>query len=190
MKGTSKILIGIISIISMLFLVTVGYAPTSETGSTTLNASVIVFVDIAPSTQLVEGIFFGEVDMATVGNPAQNNTNCDGGTCYNITNDPGSNVDIDLYHDLTASLGTGIYVNESASITAADSGFSTNTTVDVDPTYTIIGNTTVNCTSIAGSDNCWIMYYLDVASGASGGTKSTTYEYCGVEEGQGSGTCT
>lgn len=189
MKGSSKILIGIGSILlSMLFLVTVGYAPISETGNTTLNASVNVFVDIIPSTQMDEGIFFGDVDPGTVGNPAQNNTNCDSGTCYNITVDSGSNVDLDFYHDLTSVLYATMYVNESASITDHQTGFSTNTTVST--SYSIIGNTTLNCTDISASGSCWIMYYLDIDAGTAGGAKSTTYEYCGVQNGQGSGTCT
>jgi len=179
---------GLASLLTFVLFTTSVYAPTSETGNTTLNASVVVFVDIIPSTQLDTGIFFGAVDSNTIGNPAQNNTNCAAGTCYNISVDSGSNVNIDFYHDLTAVLAATMYVNESASTTSNTAGFTTNTTVAT--SYSIIGNTTVNCTAITASNNCWIKYYLDVASGTSGGAKTTTYEYCGVETGQGSGDCT
>lgn len=165
-----------------------GYAATSETGTTSIEANVNVFVDIVPSSGLASGINFGNVDPNTIGNPAENNTDCGGGTCYNISVDAASNVDVDFFHDLQGSLGAGLDVNETASTTAADSGFSTNTTITT--SYTIVGNTTDNCTVISGGSTCWVKYYLDVAAGTTGGAKSNTYEYCGVQTGEGSGACT
>jgi len=181
--------IGLASLLTLMLLASIAIAPTSETGSTTLNASVNVYVDISSSTQLDEGIFFGDVDPGSIGNPAQNNSNCDGGTCYNLTVDAASNVNLDFYNNLTASLGSGLYVNESSSTTAADSGFSSNTTVD-ETAWSIMGNATINCTDVASAENCWTMYYLDVDSGTTGGVKSTTYTYCAVEKDQGSEDCT
>lgn len=176
-----------ITVLSIAMTATTVIAPTFETGNTTLNASVNVFVDIIPSTQLNTGIFFDAVDPNTLGNPAQNNTNCASGTCYNVTVDSGSNVNIDFYNALSANI-TGLTVNESSSITSSSTVFSTNTTI-ID-SYSIIGNTTVNCTNVTGSGNCWSKYYLDVAASTTGGTKSTTYKYCGVQNGQASTSCT
>jgi len=173
--------IGLASLLALMFLASGIYAATYEVGTTTLNASVNVFVEIVPSTQLDEGIFFGSVDKDTIGNPAQNNSNCDSGTCYNVTVDSASNVNIDFYNDVTATLAATMYINETSSTTDSQTGFSTNTTVDT--SYSIMGNTSVNCTDVVANGNCWSKYYLDVASGTSGGIKSTTYQYCGVETG-------
>ena len=164
------------------------YAATTETGTTSIDATVNVFVDIIPSSGLAAGIDFGNVDPNTIGNAAYNNTDCNSGTCYNISVDSASNVDVDFYHDLQGTLGAGLYVNESASVTNETTSFSTNTTVTT--SYTIIGNSTLNCTAISGGDSCWVAYFLDVDSGTAGGAKSNTYEYCGVEDGEGSGSCT
>ena len=184
----SKWLLLISGIFSLLLLSGVALAPTEETVQTELNATVNVYIDIVPSTALYPyGIQFGNVDPGTTGNPAMNNSNSPtGGTGYNISVDPTTNVNVDFGNALSSAI-SGFTVYESSSVTNETYGFSTNTTITT--SYTVVGNSTLNCTNVAPSSGCWMKYFLDVAGGTSAGVKSTTYKICGVQNGAGYGAC-
>jgi len=175
-----------ILILATLFLSSIVFlklatAPTEETVSTELNATVNVYIDIVPTNALYPyGIRFGDVDPGTSNNPAENNSDSPtGGTQYNISVDPTSNVNVKFGNSLSATI-SGLTVKEQSSITNETHGFTTSYQT-VDTTYDIVGNTTVNCTNIAPSNMCWMKYFLDVASATAAGLKTTTYKICGVQ---------
>jgi len=181
------------AILMFLLLSTLVFAPSGNdyaSGSTFLNATITQFVSITPSTALTENILFDTVYPASSGNPARNNSEgAGGGTQYNLTVDSSTTGSINFWNKIAALTCTGgnCYVNESASTTDETTGWSSNTTVGT--SISIMGNSTVNCTSVAADGNCWIRYYLDVSTGVTSGNYSTTYTYCGNST-AGSAECT
>jgi len=160
----------------------------SEIFSFTTEAA--VFIDIFPSSDLDDGIQFGNVDPGTNDNIATRNSACNSGTCYNITIDSATTVNVDLYHKTIGNLGTIAIENvtHQANITANNGdNLIASGSISLTTSYIIIG--TNICQNLGDSDNCWIKYWLDVPSAQSSGDLETTYYYCGVENGQGSGEC-
>jgi len=188
MSFDSKWLLVSSAIFSLILLSSIAFAPTEETIQTTLNATVNVYIDIVPSYAIYPyGIQFGNVDPGTSDNPALNNTGGPGGgTKYNVSVDPTTNVNVDFGNALSATI-SGLTVKEESSVTNATHGFSTKTTVTT--SYTVLGNSTLNCTNVAPGSGCWIKYYLDVSAGTAPGVKQTTYKICGVQTGAGYGAC-
>jgi hypothetical protein len=168
--------------------------------STTFEVS--VWVSITPSQAILGGVMFGAVDPNTNDNPALNDTTGDGGgTDYNITIDTSSNVNVDLYHRATGNLvysGNSIGINNVSH--AANTTSNTGNNLDdyteagdldsiaMSTSYAIIGGSGV-CSNLQSSNNCWMTYWLDVPSGQVPGDYDTDYEYCGVQNGQGSAQC-
>ena len=150
------------------------------TGSTPINVTVQQWISVTPSSAITWGIRFGTINASSTGNEALNDTTGPGGgTDYNFTVDSASTSNVDFYHKLNETF-SNMWVNESASVTNATHGFSTNT--EVDATYSIIGDASTNCSNIAANNNCWIKYYMDVGT-VSSGTYERTYEYCAVYHG-------
>ena len=153
-----------------------------------ITTSAANIVEITLSQTLSNGIIFGYVVPDTIGNPARNNTSGPTGeTEYNVTVGAGSTNNIDFYVKLNETFESGIYVNESSSTSSATAGFSTNTTVDA--SWSILGNTTSNCTNIVVNGNCWMRLYFDVVSGVSSGYKQRNYTICGVITGNNPSIC-
>jgi hypothetical protein len=98
-----------------------------------------------------------------------------------VTVGSSSTDNIDFYVKLNETFELGIYVNETSSTTSNSSGFSTNTTVDA--TWSILGNSTSNCTNIAVGNNCWMRLYFDVGTNVPSGYKQRDYRICGVVTG-------
>jgi hypothetical protein len=142
-------------------------------------------VEITLSQALLNGIMFDTVTSNTIGNPARNNSN-GGATKYNVTVGSSSTQNLDLYVKLNETFESGIYINESSSTTSASSGFTTNTTVD--STWSILGNSTSNCTNIAIGNNCWMRLYFDVGNVPSG-YKQRNFTICGVVTGSNPNIC-
>lgn len=134
-----------------------------------------IIIAITPSTALTQGILFNILSSNTIGNPAINNSI----GYYNITIDPSSTVSVDIYTNLSSVFDSGIYVNESSSTTSETSTFSTNTTIT--GSWTILGNSTYNCTALNDNANCWIRFFMDVALGVSSGNKNRTFSYCAIQ---------
>jgi len=176
------LILSIASLLALAMSFSSVIAPTSETGTTSMNITVNVFIDITPSTGLTQGIIFDTSDPNTIV-AARNNTNCaSSGTCYNVTIDSATNSNIDLFDKINATF-TAITVNVSASVTSSSASFAANQTLTngyVSPT---------GCTNIAAAANCWLRYFADIGAAASG-TQTRTYSYCGVQTGAGSGACT
>jgi len=155
------------------------YYNASEYNQVNTTISVENFVEILLSQTLLEGIIFGEITPNTIGNPARNNTSGQNGdTTYNVTVGTSSTQNLDFYVKLNESFESGIYINESSSTTSANSGFSTNTTVDT--SWAILGNLTSNCTNIAVNGNCWMRLYFDVDFDVPSGYKNRNYTICGI----------
>lgn len=153
--------------------------------NTTVSLSNIV--EITTSQALSKGIIFGDITPNTKGNPARNNTSGpSSGTEYNLTVGSSSTNNLDFYVKLNETFETGIYINESSSSTSASSIFSTNTTVDA--SWSILGNTTSNCTNIVVGGNCWMRLYFDVSNVPSG-YKQRNYSICGVVTGSNPSIC-
>jgi hypothetical protein len=146
-----------------------------------------VVVEVILSQALSDGIMFDDVEAGSTGNPARNDTTgANGGTDYNLTVGSASNVNIDFYNKVTG-IEAGMFVNESSSITSESTGFSTNTSVT--GTWTVLGDSSVNCTDVAVGNNCWIRFYLDVNSSVLSGYKEWNWTYCAVETGQDPSLC-
>ncbi len=171
----------------------------------TFTVGTAEFVSINVSDAINWGIRFGEIEQNTNDNAALNDTNGpDGGTAYNITIDTSSTVNVDLYHDTSDDLKFGGNTILIANVSHAANN-TTNTganlflyqnpddldSIALSKTYAIIGNNTTvfGCQDMAPGSNCWITYWLDVALGITAGNYNTTYEYCGVKIGIGSGQC-
>lgn len=153
------------------------------------------FISISVSQAILDGIMFETIDPDTDDNEAVNNSNGpDGGTAYNITIDPSTTVNVDLYHDTTGDLESGSYVilignvthNANTTSNAGENLISSGS-VALDAAYSTIGNTV--CQSLGAGSDCWIRYWLDVPSNQPPGDYTTTYEYCAVETGIGSAQC-
>jgi len=149
-----------------------------------------VYIDIVPSYAIYPyGIQFGNVDPGTSDNPALNNTQYPG-TAYNITVDPTTNVNVDLYHRLGGYIGDIAPGNltHQANATSNDGANLVPTgSIALSASYTIIGGTV--CQNLTPGDNCWIRYWLDVPVGNSPGVKQTTYYICGVKNGANTTNC-
>jgi hypothetical protein len=153
--------------------------------NTTISLSNII--EITLSQALIKGIMFGDITPNTIGNPARNNTSGPSSeTEYNITVGTSSTNNIDFYVKLNQTFETGIYINETSSTTSSSSGFSTNTTID--DSWSILGNSTHNCTNIVKGNNCWMRLYFDVGSVPSG-YKQRNYTICGVVTGNNPSIC-
>jgi hypothetical protein len=153
----------------------------SNTASNSTTFTVNRYISIILSQALTQGVMFGEIIANTVGNPALNNSaDPYGGTQYNITLSSVSNENADFYSRLNESFETGIYVNESSSITNSTHGFSTNTTIANGLNWYVLGNSTLNCTNIAPGNNCWTKFYMDAGINIPEGIKERTYEMCAV----------
>ncbi len=142
------------------------------------------FVEITLSQALLDGIMFDTVTPNTVGNPARNNSHPE--TRYNVTVGSSSTQNLDFYVKLNESFETGIYINESSSITSAFSAFITNTTVG--DNWSILGNSTFNCTDMVIGNNCWMRLYFDAVNVPSG-YKQRNYIICGVITGSNPSIC-
>jgi len=168
---------------------------TNNNWNTSENFSLVtttyVFIDIIPSSDLDDGIQFGSVDPGTNDNVATKNVACNSGACYNITIDPATTVNVDLYHKTDGDLGTIEIENvtHQANITSnTGDNLIASGSISLTTSYAIIG--TDVCQNIGDDVNCWIRYWFDVPSGQSPGDLETTYYYCAVETGQGSEECT
>jgi len=160
-----------------------------DSNSTTFTVN--VWVDIVPSQALYPyGIRFGNVDPGTNDNEALNNSDApNGGTNYNITIDPTTNVNVDLYHASTGdfgNIGIGNVTHQANTTSNTGTNLVPVGSISLSTTYGIIGDT--ECQNLPQESNCWIRYWLDVPA-ISPGVKSTTYKICGVENGAGSGNC-
>lgn len=165
----------------------------NNTGIFSLTTTSATFVDIIPSQALIDGITFNGADPGTNDNAANNNTACSTGTCYNISIDPATTVNIDLYNKATGDLTSGGQTIGMQNMT--HQGNQTSSTGDnliaagstsVTLSYALI----VDCSNIPESDACHIRYWLDIPTGQNPGSYSSTYKYCSVETGAGSGDCT
>ena len=153
--------------------------------NTTVSLSNII--ELTLSQALTKGIMFGDITPNTIGNPARNNTSGpSSGTEYNITVGTSSTNNIDFYVKLNQTFEAGIYINETSSTTSTSSGFSTNTTI-ID-SWSILGNSTHNCTNVVIGNNCWMRLYFDVGSVPSG-YKQRNYTICGVVTGSNPSIC-
>jgi hypothetical protein len=139
-----------------------------------------IFVEIIPSQALTNGILFGTMYPNQV-KGALNNSGPTGDTQYNITVGPSSTTNIDFYHKISATLCTSCTVNSSASKTSGSASFSTNTTITT--TWSIMGNSTLNCTNLAIGNNCWLRYYLQTPPSLTSANYQVTYYFCGVYTG-------
>jgi len=156
-----------------------------------LVTSSAVFIDIIPSSNLEDGIQFSNVDPGTNDNAATRNSACNSGTCYNISIDPATTVNVDLYHKASGNLGTINIQNVTHQSNITDNNGNNliaSGSISLTTSYAIIG--TDVCQNLADNENCWIRYWFDVPSGQSPGDIETTYYYCAVENGAGSGDCT
>ena len=148
--------------------------------SLTYSFTTSSWIEIIPSQAWLDGLMFDDVSASSTENPARNDTTGPGGgTEYNFTVGSATTVNVDFYHKLNETF-SNMWVNESASVTNATHGFSTNT--EVNETWTIVGDSTTNCTNLGVGDNCWVRYYLDVDEVATG-TYEKNYEICGVYAG-------
>jgi hypothetical protein len=157
----------------------------TATNSTTFTVS--RFMEIILSQALVEGISFGLVHPGTIGNPALNNSGLNGGTLYNLTVGYSSNVNVTFYHRINETTPEGIYLNESSSKTNENEGFSSNTTLSAN--WKIMGDSSINCTSIAPGGSCWVKYFIDISKGVSSQYFERKYYFCAVYEGGDSSLC-
>ena len=165
---------------------------TNDTEIFSLTTTLTTFVDIIPSQILVNGITFG-ADPGTNDNAANNNTACSTGTCYNISIDPATTVNIDIYNTATGDLTSG-----GSSIGIQNMTHQGNQTSSTGDNLVAAGSTSVtlsyalivDCSNIPDSNTCYMRYWLDVPTGQNPGSYSSTYKYCAVETGEGSGDCT
>jgi len=136
-----------------------------------------VTISISLSTELTNGILFGIVSPNSNNNPARNNTNCAGGTCYYFTVDGSSTSSASFHNKLSSAItctGGTCTTYVSGSSTSSTSGFSANSAFNSN--FIAIPN----CDSIAISGNCWTKYFLDISSGVTSGNygSGTSYTYC------------
>lgn len=157
------------------------------------ETSAATFVDIIPSQALIDGIIFNGADPGSDDNAANNNTACSSGTCYNISIDPATTVNIDLYHtttgDLTndgSTMGIQNVTHQGNQTSSTGSNMVAAESTAVTLSYALI----VDCSNVPDSNACHVRYWLDVPTGQSPGSYSSTYKYCAVETGSGSGECT
>lgn len=107
-------------------------------------------------------------------------------TQYKVTVGATSTDPVDFYSTLNETI-SNVYINESSSTTSASSGFTTNTTIDT--SWSILGNSTLNCTNVAVGGNCWMMFWMDVGKNVPSGTIERNYTLCGVKTGSSSSLC-
>ncbi len=147
--------------------------------STTFNVN--KFVEIIISPALSQGVSFGLVHPGSIGNPALNNSDLpNGGTSYNFTVGYSSNTNVSFYSKINETK-TNFYLNESCSKTSNYENFSSNTTLTTD--WKIIGDSSINCSSIGIGESCWIKYFLDVSNHTPSQYFEVTYYYCAIYEG-------
>jgi len=165
--------------IDVNFSSSLGLVSADNTSDAYVQITTQNIVEIFLSQALIDGIMFDTVFSNTFGNPARNNSHPE--TRYNVTVGPSSTQNLDFYVKLNETFETGIYVNETSSITSDLSDFSINTTVA--DSWTILGNSTSNCTGITIGNNCWMRLYFDVGQEVPPGYKQKNYTICGVVAG-------
>jgi hypothetical protein len=159
----------------------------SEFYQANTTVSLVNIVEITLSQAFLKGIIFGTATPNTMNNPAINNTSGSSGeTEYNVTVGSSSTNNIDFYVKLNQTFEAGIIINETSSTNSGSSGFSTNTTIS--DSWSLLGNTTSNCTSITNGNNCWIRFYFNVSNVPSG-YKERTFKICGVITGSNPSIC-
>ena len=144
-------------------------------------------IEVIISDELKKGIMFGTVYPNQIKGALGNNASINQGTLYYIGIGSASTVNIDLYHKISASICNGCELNYSVSRTSENSGFSENITLST--SWTIIGNSFVNCTNLVPADTCWIRYYLKVPSSLFSGNYQVNYYICAVPSGTSPSIC-
>lgn len=207
---TNKLTVVLLSMLIVIVISFFGYTritgfATYQYGSTTMNATVGAWVSITPSATITAGIQFGGINPGTNNNMAISDTtgspatNCTG---YNITVDTSSNVKVDMFNDASDDLtysGNIIKIeNVTLEANQTQCGINVNMTATTDgtiplnTTYLIMGDISTAggpCKAVEAGSRCYIAYWLDVPSSQVTGTYTTTYEYCGVQENTGFGSC-
>jgi len=193
------------------------YGATSYNSNVIMNATVTFAISVTPSTALGGGIEFGSLSTNTNNNLALNDTTGDyalnvtlnmNSTDYNLTVDSTSTFNVDFFNKakygylnnsenetiliqnvtLEANQSydgnnvnyTKGYEPNTIRLTASWAGIGSNSTTDKLPC-----NNTVN----TGSGYCAMIYFLDVPANQPSGNYNTTYCFCAVEVGAGSGAC-
>lgn len=154
-----------------------------------------IWIEIAPSNALEAGVDFGEMSPGSQDVDAGDN-NPGGNTGYNITIDPATNVDVDLYHftdggGLTSGddFMSAEHVVHQANVTDPDgSNLVVDGAIEFNVTdYSLIGDGV--CSDLVAGDDCWLRYWLNVPEAQPTGDYNTTYHYCATESGSGSDVC-
>jgi len=190
---------------------------TEYKSSTIMNATITFAISVTPSPALADGIMFGTLQTNTANNYALNDTTGPfemnsttnmNSTDYNLTVGSTTTFNVDFYNQ--AQYG---YLNNSDNETILIrnvtleanntwNGENLNYSIAVEPnsvhlnvTWKQIGteaddeNSPCNNTVNDGSGYCAMVYYLDVPVNQPSGNYNTTYCYCAVEVGAGSGNC-
>jgi hypothetical protein len=200
-KGIAKLsliaVLGTFLIIILSEIRLIGAPTDVESSSTIMNASVNQIVEITPSPEIIDGIQFGSVDAGTNDNDALGNTGftgLDGYPKYNITIDPLTTWQVDLYQKAIDHLNHTTIADQQILIgnvtmeanTTVDTINNVNTTVTTDGSVALtlswaaVGGAALPCDALIDNNACIMAFWLDVPGPIRGGTYNTSYQFCGV----------
>jgi len=182
-----------------------------------MNATITFSIAVNPSTALTGGISFGTIAPPITNQFAINDTTgpydmntTHNNTDYNLTVDSTTSRQVDFFNKAqygylnNSNNETILIENVTLEANSSWSGENLNYSIEVEPndielniTWRAIGhihNTTddlnpCNNTAHDGTGYCAMMYWLDVPANQPSGDYNTTYCYCAVEVGEGSGAC-
>lgn len=208
MKGLSKIFIGSVLLLLLVLPLSTVLAATEYKANTSMNVTVNFYISITPSSNLTKGIEFGGLDPGTSDNICtycySNPNSTANSTSLYLTVDSTTNSNVDFFHKSYSDLSTG-GAEEDISIgnvtneaNQTQGGVNINSTatsdgsVELSTSFTEIGGSASSpCDSVGhdGNGNCYFSFWLDIPSGHDAGDFDTDYCFCGVQNGEGSGSC-
>lgn len=170
----------------MLVLPAVVTPASTQTVTTTSNATINVYVAISRSANLSDGILFGNVEVNTNDNNASHNNDSNGGnTSMWILVSQDSNVNVDLCLNYNESLTSGSYTIPDANYTYNNS--QTDQSPDLSGTAMTTTSTKVESSIPTTSDAyAYFRFWLDVPVGQQAGTYVNEMSFKAIQAG---GTC-